>query len=200
MDFTPTNERKPTRADEDTDWLYRNPATKRTHRVEIDNVPDNARRIRTQHLDRDMSGVSEWVPIGRAKVPWDLADDYSQTVTMWDRAARHAPDAAKTDMTLLLLGTYIDESIAGLHYNGSTGILEIHRIDELAKLCGLPAETILGHEDTFSDGATYVPWPITERVLKALVARDPKPAAERLSKLRGDALHYGHQALTDGDL
>ena len=79
MDFTPTYERRVTAEDEGSDWLYVDPRNRSRHRVEIDVVPDRAQKIRIQHLDRDMRGRSEWVPIGRAKVPWELRDAYLAT-------------------------------------------------------------------------------------------------------------------------
>ncbi|WP_188756139.1 hypothetical protein [Microbacterium album] len=199
MDFKATYERKPTPDDEGSDWLYRDPTTKRTHRVEIDVVPDQARKIRIQHLDRDMRGKSEWVPIGRAKVPWAVADDYLATVAMWARAERHRPGAAKSDLAARLLAVYVDERVAGIYYNGASGIIEIHDVPELARLCGLPPEALVEHEDTFTDGATYAPWPTTELVVKRLVARDPQPASEHLASLRADDLRSAKRTMMDGD-
>lgn len=83
MDFTPTYERRVTAKDEGSDWLYVDPTDRSRHRVKIDVVPDRAQKIRIQHLDRDMRGRSEWVPIGRAKVPWELRDAYEATEEMW---------------------------------------------------------------------------------------------------------------------
>lgn len=194
-----TYERRVTPEDEGTDWLYVDPATKSAHRVEIDVVPDKAQRIRIQHLDRDMRGKTEWVPIARAKVPWDLRDDYQRMLESWRKAEQHRPPTGHREAAVLLFETYLHPSVAEIYYTGVEGVLVIRDVSELARLTELPEEQITGHEDAFHDDALYVPWPTTLLVLRALCRVNPRPALELLSQRRADDDVWKQQVARDGD-
>lgn len=199
MEFTPTYERRVTAGDEGTDWLYIDPANHARHRVEIGVVPDKAHKIRVQHLDRDMRGKAEWVPIARAKVPWLLREDYEATLAVWAAAERHSPPSGRRDVALLLTAAYLDVSVADIYYNGVAGILVVYDVAELARLTKLSETEIRGHEDAFYDDALHVPWPTTLAVLKALCRLNPRPALELLSQRRADDDAWRQQVARDGD-
>lgn len=192
-------ERRVTSEDEGTDWLYVDPVKKTSHRVEIDAVPDRAHRIRVQHLDRDMGGKAEWVPIARAKVPWALREDYEATLRMWGAAEKHCPPSSQGDVALMLLDTYLDPSVAEIYYTGVEGILVIPDVAELAQITGIDAETLSGHEDSFVDEVLYTPWPTTLLVLQALCRRDPRPALEMLAQRKADDDVFKQRVARDGD-
>lgn len=194
-----TYERRVTLEDEGTDWLYIDPATKSSHRVEIDVVPEKAHRIRIQHLDRDMRGKSEWVPIARAKVPWELRDEYQRMLETWRRAEQHRPPAGHREVALLLLETYLHPSVAELYYTGVEGVLIVRDVSALARLTELPEAQLTGHEDAFQDDALYVPWPTTLAVLRAVCRLNPRPALELLSQRRADDDVWKKQVARDGD-
>ncbi|WP_261165747.1 hypothetical protein [Microbacterium sp. Marseille-Q6965] len=183
MDFTPTYERKPTPEDEGTDWLYILPGKgRKQHRVEISVVPDKAHKIRIQHVDRDMGGKTEWVPIGRAKVPWALRDDYLATEECWDKLASHMPPTAQSDVAGVLISIYLNERVAKPVGNGGTGILEVHDAEALQRACGVTEAELISHPDTFIDGSIYVPWPLTEKVVAGLCRREPHHAVQLLAE------------------
>lgn len=194
-----TYERRVTPEDEGTDWLYVDPTRRSSHRVEIDVVPEKAHRIRIQHLDRDMRGKSEWVPIARAKVPWELRDDYLATMETWRRAEQHRPPSGHRDVAVILLETYLHPSVAEIYYTGVEGILIVRDLNELARLTEIPEERLTEHEDSFQDDALYVPWPTTLSVLRALCRLDPRPALELLSQRRADDDVWKQQVARDGD-
>lgn len=127
-------ERRATSEDEGDDWLYVDPRTRTQHRVEIDVVPDKARRIRIQHLDRDMRGKAEWVPIARVKVPWRLREQYESTRAVWEAAEQHRPPTSHHDAALVLLDRYVDERVTELYWNG---ILQVQDIAELSAVTGI---------------------------------------------------------------
>lgn len=197
--MTLTYERRVTPEDEGTDWLYVDPTRKSSHRVEIDVVPEKAHRIRIQHLDRDMRGKSEWVPIARAKVPWDLRDEYQRMLETWRRAERHRPPTGHREAAVLLFETYLHPSVAEIYYTGVEGVLVVRDISELARLTELAEEQLTGHEDAFQDDALYVPWPTTLAVLRALCRVNPRPALELLSQRRADDDVRKQQVARDGD-
>lgn len=199
MEFTPSYERRVTAADEGTVWLYVDPSSHARHRVEIDSVPDKAHRIRIQHLDRDMGGKAEWVPIRRAKVPWQLREDYEATVGLWRAAEQHRPPSGHRDVALLLIDTYLDANVAEIYYAGVEGILVIYDLAELASISGLSEEELSGHEDAFEDGALYVPWPTTLLVLKTMCRLQPRPALELLSQRTADDAVFRQRVARDGD-
>lgn len=194
-----TYERRVTPEDEGTDWLYVDPTRKSSHRVEIGVVPEKAHRIRIQHLDRDMRGKSEWVPIARAKVPWELRDDYRATLETWGRAEQHRPPTGHREAAVLLLETYLHPSVAEIYYTGVEGVLVIRDVSELARLTELAEEQLTGHEDAFHDDALYAPWPTTLAVLRALCRVNPRPALELLSQRRADDDVWKQQVARDGD-
>lgn len=194
-----TYERRVTPEDEHTDWLYVDPTRKSSHRVEIDVVPEKAHRIRIQHLDRDMRGKSEWVPIARAKVPWELRHEYQRMLEAWHRAEQHRPPSGHRDVAVLLLETYLDPSVAEIYYTGVEGVLVIRDVGELARSTELSEEQLTGHEDAFHDDALYVPWPTTLLVLRALCRLNPRPALELLSQRRADDDVWKQQVARDGD-
>ncbi len=197
--MTLTYERRVTPEDEGSDWLYVDPTRKSFHRVEIDVVPEKAHRIRIQHLDRDMRGKSEWVPIARAKVPWELRDDYQRMLETWRRAEQHRPPTGHREAAVLLFETYLDPSVAEIYYTGVEGVLVIRDVSELTRLTELREEQLTGHEDAFHDDALYVPWPTTLAVLQALCLLNPRPALELLSRRRADDDVWRQQIARDGD-
>lgn len=194
-----TYERRVTPEDEHTDWLYVDPTTKSSHRVEIDVVPEKAQRIRIQHLDRDMRGKLEWVPIARAKVPWELRDDYERMLETWRRAEQHRPPTGHREAAVLLLERYLHPSVAEIYYTGVEGVLIVRDVSELARLTELPEEQLTGHEDAFQDDALYVPWPTTLAVLRAVCRLNPRPALQLLSQRRADDDVWKQQVARDGD-
>ncbi|WP_091226831.1 hypothetical protein [Microbacterium sp. 3J1] len=194
------HERRVTSADEGTDWLYVDPKDGSQHRVEIDVVPDKAHKIRVQHLDRDMRGKSEWVPIGRAKVPWELRDAYQATVDLWRAAEQHRPPTSHGEAAVLLFDSLVHPGVAEIYYNGAAGILVVRNVDELLKISRLTAEELRSHPDSFEDdGVLHVPWPTTLNVLKALCQRRPRPALELLAQRRADDDAWKQQIARDGD-
>lgn len=197
--MTPAYERRVTAKDEGTDWLYVDPASKSTHRVEIDVVPDKARRVRIQHLDRDMRGKAEWVPIARVKVPWGLREQYESTRARWKAAERHRPPTSHHDTALILLDRYVDERVAELLSSGVSGILEVHDLAELSAETGISESDLVAHEDALVDDASYLPWPTTLAVLKALCRRNPGPALELLGERRRDELKHAQRVGKEGD-
>lgn len=199
MEFKPTYERRVTAADEGTDWLYIDPANHARHQVEIDSVPDKAHKIRIQHLDRHMRGKSEWVPVARAKVPWALREAYEATLSMWRAAEQHRPPSGHRDVALLLLDTYLNQSVAEIYYTGVEGILVVHDVAELATVTGISQEELRAHPDSFEAGALHVPWPTTLVVLKALCRLNPRPALEMLSQRRADDDAWKQKIARDGD-
>lgn len=102
-------------------------------------------------------------------------------------------------MAAILLSEYVDESIAELHGNGATGIIEIHNLDQLARVSALGSGELTSHEDTFEDGAIFAPWPTTLRALKALCQRDPRPALEMLGQRRADQKQFAMRVAASGD-
>lgn len=71
--------RKPAPENEGEEWLYFDTPQKQYHRVELLEVPPRAKRVRLQHLDREMGGATKWEPIGRFRCPWELRDAYFET-------------------------------------------------------------------------------------------------------------------------
>lgn len=199
MDFVPTYERRVTASDEGSDWLYVDPKQRTHHRVEIDVVPDRAQKIRIQHLDRDMRGKSEWVPVARAKVPWELREAYLSTVAMWDAASQHRPPTAHSDVAIHVLGTYLNERVAEIYGNGATGVLEIRDIAALARITMTPERELSGHPDSFQDEAWFVPWPTTLEVMRALCALDPRPVMELLARRRAEERLHAMDVAKNGD-
>lgn len=193
------HERRVTSADEGSEWVYVDPQSKKTRRVEIDVVPDKAHRIRIQHLDRDMGGRSEWVPIGRAKVPWALREQYEAAAAEWRAAESHRPSNAKFEIALLLLDTYLPAEVAEMHGNGSSGILVIRDPARLSRITALEPSELTAHPDAFEDGDAYVPWPTTLQVLKAVCRLDPQPAMTLLGQRRADETRFTQGVAQEGD-
>lgn len=199
MDFVPTYERRVTASDEGSDWLYIDPKQRAHRRVEIDVVPDKAQKIRIQHLDRDMRGKSEWVPVARAKVPWELREAYLSTMAMWEMASQHHPPTAHSDMAIQMVGTYLDDSVAEIYGNGAAGILEIRDIATLSRITKMPERELTGHPDSFRDESWFVPWPTALEVMRSLCALDPRPAMELLAQRRADERRYAMNVAKSGD-
>ncbi|GEC76442.1 hypothetical protein GCM10010213_25700 [Microbacterium maritypicum] len=197
--MTLTYERKVTADDEGTEWLYVDPVSKSSHRVDIDVVPEKAHRIRVQHLDRDMRGKSEWVPIRRAKVPWALREEYEKSVALWRAAEVHRPSTAYFEIALLLLDTYLQPEVAEMYGNGATGILVIRDRARLSRITRIETGELKAHPDTFEDGDVYAPWPTTLRVLKAVCRLDPQPAMTLLGQRRADETRFAQGIAQEGD-
>lgn len=199
MNFTAAHARTPAVSDEGTDWLYIVPGSKRLLRVEIVVVPDGARKVRIQHLERDQGGKTEWVPVGRLKVPWRLRERYMETAATWERAEKHAPSGPVRDIALQLFPEYVDEAVADIYYNGAGGILEIFDLPALARISGMSEDKIRAHEDTFDEEATYVPWPTLERILRKLCKDAPHAAMQLYVTQRHYLQGYTRRQVEAGD-
>lgn len=179
MDGGLVYERKPVPADEGDDWLYYEPPTKKWYRVALLVVPEEAQRIRIQHLDSGMKGKAEWVPVKRLRVPWPLRERYHATNAAWDRLYGHDPEDAARDAADHVLMTLLDESIATMLLNSAA--MEIHDLPALSRIVKVDETELTAHPDTISEeGITYVPWSVTSRVVQSLCIRDPAPIVEYL--------------------
>ncbi|GGD83245.1 hypothetical protein [Microbacterium murale] len=176
-------ERKPVPAEEGDDWLYYEPPTKRWYRVALMVVPEDAQRVRVQHLDREMKGKAEWVPIGRCRVPWGLREEYFATNTRWDDLYSHAPeDDAFTEAAEIAITKVLSVSIA-FPQHGGRATLEVFDLDGLADATGMTAAELVSHSATIRDSdATYLPWPSMKQVAIALCRRNPQPIIEYIDE------------------
>ena len=175
------HERAPEPADEDSDWLYYDPPTSRWHRVLLLAVPESAARVRIQHLDADMKGKAEWVPVKRCRVPWQLSEAYHSTNDAWDRLHGHDPDephrlAAEHVVTQLLEPSAAEPALR-------SAALEISDVREVSRATGISESTLTSHPDTIvEDGVTHVPWPVASQVAQALCERHPDRITEYLAE------------------
>ncbi len=173
------------REDEGTDWLYRDVPKRLYRRVVLLVVPSDApKRVRIQHLDPEMKGSAEWVPAGRLKVPDGLAAEYLASVAAVDRVAAHAPGTAITDLAETVLSKYLPRRVASMEFTSLMGALSVVDLGALAELTGLEADKLTNHADAIAaDDGWLLPWPTVERVVVALLHRNPGPGVVVLDEL-----------------
>lgn len=192
------NERKPTPADEGSEWLYWDTPRKTWRHVLLVTVPERPQRVRVQHLDADMHGKAEWVTVGRCTVPWELREDYWATEEAWERLISHAPSLVEIDAADRVTLLVVPEQIAMMHLR-KNGVLEIYDLAALASLAGISATELTSHEDTIIDGTVYVPWPTVMEVIRRLCTAFPFPILAALEQEDADHATEAQRWLEHGE-
>lgn len=171
-------------ADEGADWLYWEPPTKKWLRVVLLVVPsEDPKRIRVQHLDSAKKGSAEWVPAGRARVPWSHREAYLAREERWGRVFAGGGRGQERDAAWEVLFKFVPEDVAGLYYNGAGGVLEVHDVQALARMTGMPEDAIVEHPDAFQENGTwYAPWATTIEVVAAIASRHARAVVNMVQR------------------
>ncbi|MDT3331418.1 hypothetical protein Q9S78_12145 [Microbacterium sp. KSW-18] len=183
-------------SDEGSQWLYWDPKPRRWHRVELLTVPSpNAKRVRVQHIDRDMGGSAEWVPAARCKARWSDRDEYLSRAERWRLIEKLAPPTHVSDIAQAVIDMYVDDSVAEIR---GAGVMVVRDLNRLEDSCGISPEIMVSGGTAFEEkGAWMIPWASAEQVVVGMCSRDPAPALRLLDdEVRR---HHSFDRLVDED-
>lgn len=154
------------------------------------------RRVFIRWVDDEFEGREQWVPAIRLKVPWADAVELMEKERRWAgirygvRGTTEAWAVALASMTLPKL-----EDLVERQNNDDEGAAIIDDVDGLAEFLGVDASFFDADENFVEGGRLVVAWPVTKRIVRRAVERDPYPILHYLdaedSQRLNETEHYG---------
>lgn len=178
-------------------WAYRARSIDALTEVVVERIgTQRPIRAMVRFIDPSFEGRQEWVPPARLKSPWTDVEAYEARERRWDALdaagpgdADHELAACETTFDLL-----IPSELASLSRDAD-GATAVRDLDGLAEQLALEPTLLASSLSIVEGECAFVPWPITLRIARRAIERDPEPILRHVDKAEVEARReavYGH--------
>ena len=178
-------------------WAYRTSTSSATfHEVRVLTVgKKRPARVRIELVDDQWQGERRWVSPARLEVRWDDRHDYIEldrkirAVRAWNPSRLERRTAEHVFIELVPL------DVAEFNAD-SSGTSVLYDVPALAHLTGLTQDELREPPAYLFEQELTVPWPITERIGRAVASRHPHALLSRIEQEERDANHHAMYGVT----
>jgi hypothetical protein len=171
-------------------WAYRARAQDDLVEVEVIRLGiKTPARVLVHWTDDAFEGQQDWVPAARLKALWSDLDTFRARERRWDAVTASSEQYSETISSAVrsVFDILVDEEVASLGYNATSGVLHVRDVTALATLAGLRPRALRDPASFEEDGELISPMTVSFLVAQSVAARNPYPILQYIDREEAEA-------------